>query len=333
VVPPNDPLGALFAVLGAAYRAGWRYRSELAPFAVAAGTWWAAWRLHATHPHAWPVPAVLAALLIIGVIWAPRRWPRLRRAGMLEHPAGRLVLACWLAAGGGWLAAATAAGPSRPPLGAAWLWGTLACGVPWWTNHRRRAKVTVTRTIARWPEYTDTVLALAGSRVASAARTAWGWSVRVVLPRGKTVRAALDQMASIESALGARPGAIRIEPDPTDARALTLRVIESDPHAKPITWPGLTAPASGQASIRRPVELGVFEDGSPVLVPLAWRHVLIGGATGSGKSGLLNVLLAVLTGCPDVIVWGVDLKAGMELRPWAPCLHTARRMVSESEIA
>jgi hypothetical protein len=34
VVPPNDPLGALFAVLGAVYRAGWRwYRSELTPFA------------------------------------------------------------------------------------------------------------------------------------------------------------------------------------------------------------------------------------------------------------------------------------------------------------
>src|SRR5262249_58854553 len=41
-----------------------------------------------------------------------------------------------------------------------------------------RAKVTVDRTIARWPEHTDTVLSLAGSRVISAARTAWGWSAR-----------------------------------------------------------------------------------------------------------------------------------------------------------
>ncbi|MER6948843.1 hypothetical protein ABT294_32965 [Nonomuraea sp. NPDC000554] len=27
-----------------------------------------------------------------------------------------------------------------------------------------------------------------------------------------------------------------------------------------------------------------------------------------------------LTACPDVLVWGVDLKRGMELQPWASCL-------------
>src|SRR2546423_2670798 len=39
-----------------------------------------------------------------------------------------------------------------------------------------------------------------------------------------------------------------------------------------------------------------------------------------GKSGVLNAILAWLSGCPDVVLWGVDLKGGMELRPWAPCL-------------
>src|SRR5262249_38025053 len=211
---------------------------------------------------------------------------------------------------------------ARQPRGTILLWATVLCGVPWWINRRRRAKVTVDRTIARWPELTDTVLALAGSTVLSAARTAWGWSARIALPRGKTVHAVIDQMASVESALGARPGAVRIEPDPADSRQLTVRVIESDPHAAPIPWPGLTKPAGGKdASIARPAELGVFEDGRPVPVLLLRRHVLIGGTTGSGKSGLLNVLLAVLTGCPDTVLWGIDLKGGMELGPWARCLH------------
>jgi S-DNA-T family DNA segregation ATPase FtsK/SpoIIIE len=35
---------------------------------------------------------------------------------------------------------------------------------------------------------------------------------------------------------------------------------------------------------------------------------------------VLNVVLANLAACSDVVLWGVDLKGGMELRPWAPCL-------------
>ncbi len=320
VVPPNDPLGAVFAVLGSIGRAGWRYRSELAPFAVAAGVWWAGLRLHTEHPGGWPVPAALVAVLVAAVVWGPVRWPRLRRARMLGQPAGRLVLACWLAIGGGWLAAAVAAGPSRPPLGALWLWGTLGCGVPWWANRWRRQRVRIARTVQRWPELTDTVVGLAGSKIASAVVDVWGWTARVVLHRGQTVRAVVDHMASIESALATRPGAVRIEPDATDARTFLLRVIESDPHAQPIPWPGLAARQTA-ASITRPATLGVFEDGTPVDVPLLRRHVLIGGTTGSGKSALLTVVLAILTGCPDVIVWGADLKQGMELAAWSRCLH------------
>src|SRR5262249_39187586 len=120
-------VGAVFAVLGTVLRAGWRYRSELAPPAVSSAVWWAGWRLYHSHPAAWPALAVLAPVLAAAVVWAPGRWPRLR---ILARSAGRLVLAGWLLVGGGWLAAPTAAGPSHPPLGALWLWGPLASGLP-----------------------------------------------------------------------------------------------------------------------------------------------------------------------------------------------------------
>ena len=45
-----------------------------------------------------------------------------------------------------------------------------------------------------------------------------------------------------------------------------------------------------------------------------------GGATGGGKSGWLNVLMGNLVACPDVVIWGIDLKKGMDLGPWAPCI-------------
>jgi len=50
------------------------------------------------------------------------------------------------------------------------------------------------------------------------------------------------------------------------------------------------------------------------------RHALFGGATGSGKSGGLNVLMGNLTACCDVVIWAIDLKRGMELGPWASCI-------------
>src|ERR1019366_7076780 len=50
------------------------------------------------------------------------------------------------------------------------------------------------------------------------------------------------------------------------------------------------------------------------------RHGLFGGATGSGKSGGINVLMGNLTACTDVGIWAVDLKRGMELGPWAACI-------------
>jgi S-DNA-T family DNA segregation ATPase FtsK/SpoIIIE len=105
-------------------------------------------------------------------------------------------------------------------------------------------------------------------------------------------------------------------PDPARADAVILRVIETDPHAQPVGWPGQPL-----TSVKKAAELGLFEDGQPVRVVILRRNVLIGGTTGAGKSGLLNVILAYLVACADVIIWGVDLKGGMELQPWAGCIE------------
>ena len=87
------------------------------------------------------------------------------------------------------------------------------------------------------------------------------------------------------------------------------------PHADAIPWPGPSV-----RSITEPIELGPFEDATPCRVLFLRRHAIFGGTTGSGKSGGLNVLLANLTACPDVIIWAIDLKRGMELGPWHDCI-------------
>ena len=139
---------------------------------------------------------------------------------------------------------------------------------------------------------------------------AWGWTARVILRKGTTAAQAINQLPAIESGLGLRPGSARAIPDSARADRFTLRVIEKDPHAQPIPW---HAPSS--ATITAPVGLGLFEDGRPARVLILRRNVLIGGTTGAGKSGIVNVILAALAACGDVVVWGVDLKGGMELGP------------------
>jgi S-DNA-T family DNA segregation ATPase FtsK/SpoIIIE len=149
----------------------------------------------------------------------------------------------------------------------------------------------------------------------SAVVDSWGWRARMKLRPGQSVTDVVARVPAIESALGTRPGAVRVEQDPAHAGRCTMRVLAIDPHADAIPWPGPTA-----RSMADPIELGVFEDATAVRVPLLRRHALIGGTTDSGKSGVLNVVLGNLAACTDVVLWGIDLKGGMELRPWAPCL-------------
>lgn len=66
--------------------------------------------------------------------------------------------------------------------------------------------------------------------------------------------------------------------------------------------------------------MGPFEDATPATVSFLRRHALFGGGTGWGKSGGVNALTGNLVACTDVVIWAIDLKRGMELGPWGPCL-------------
>ena len=99
------------------------------------------------------------------------------------------------------------------------------------------------------------------------------------------------------------------------ANRFELRVLDKDPHADAITWPGPSV-----RSITEPIDLGPFEDASPARVLFLRRHGLFGGTSGSGKSGGLNALMGNLSACQDVVIWAIDLKKGMELAPWASCI-------------
>lgn len=109
-------------------RTVWRYRSELAPIALAAATFIAANTLHRSHHAAWPwlasaTLAGIAALTVPLPAWVRKAW------SMLDHPAERAYAVAVTAITGGWLTTATAIGPVTPPMSDLAVAFTIACGI------------------------------------------------------------------------------------------------------------------------------------------------------------------------------------------------------------
>jgi FtsK/SpoIIIE family len=289
-------------------RWAWRYRSELAPLGVTVGLVCSAWWLHAERPHWWGL--ILGSASI--ATWAIAAFgARIGLATLIE----RVYASTTTLAAGAWLCSATALGAFTSPLPQFLLIGAPILSVPWWAHRRRRARVRVERKLEAWPEIAKAV-GLAGSQIMSATVDLWGWRARLRLARGQTISDVVAKAPAIESGLGTFRGALRVLPTPDGlANRCELRALDSDPHADAITWPGPSV-----STITQPIELGPFEDASPCRVMFLRRHAIFGGTTGSGKSGGLNVLLANLTACPDVIIWAIDLKKGIELGPWQQCI-------------
>jgi S-DNA-T family DNA segregation ATPase FtsK/SpoIIIE len=150
----------------------------------------------------------------------------------------------------------------------------------------------------------------------SAVVDVWGWRARFRLARGQTITDVIAKIPALESGLGTFRGAVRVYPTADDlANRCELRVLDMDPHADAIPWPGPSV-----TSITQPIDFGPFEDAAPCRVLFLRRHGLAGGATGGGKSGWLNVLMGNLAACGDVVIWAIDMKKGMELGPWASCI-------------
>jgi FtsK/SpoIIIE family len=296
------PAGVILA------RWAWRYRSELAPLDVAASVFGFGVWLHYLYPQWSPYILVGGVLTACGLVIFGARIG-------LRPLAERVYMVVVFLGIGIWEALAGMLGPFTAPLPLLLGIGTLVLAIPWWAHRRRRARVRVERTLAAWPDISRAI-GLAGSEVQSATVDLWGWRARLRLARGQTIDDVTGRIPAIESALGTFRGSVRVYPTGDDkANRCELRVLDTDPHAEAIPWPGPSA-----RSITQPVDLGPFEDADPCRVLFLRRHALFAGTTGSGKSGGLNVLMATLAACGDVVIWAIDLKKGMELQPWAPCI-------------
>ena len=283
----------------------WRYRSELAPLYAAGAVLGLACWLHAGHRQWVALVLVLATVTAAMLVAFGGR--------VLPTLAERLYAAVTVLAAGRWVTAAAILGPFITPRPQTLAIGGVVLSVPWWAHGRRRARVRVERKLQVWPEIATTV-GLAGSQIMSALVDVWGWRARLRLARGQTITDVIAKIPALESGLGTHRGAIRVYPTPDDlANRCELRVLDMDPHADAIPWPGPSV-----TSITQPIDFGPFEDGTPCRVLFLRRHGLAGGATGGGKSGWLNVLMGNLAACEERGHLGHRPQAGHGAWPVVP---------------
>jgi hypothetical protein len=147
-----------------------------------------------------------------------------------------------------------------------------------------------------------------------------GHAVRFRLPGsapGKPAytSARLTEVAdSIEVDLGLPAGAVRFEENTEDRAEITMFV--NDRKARTMGTVFLPV-RNDEQSVRRPWDLGVIEATGKVFAELFRQvHALIVGLTGSGKSNLLNVMIAQSSRCVDTINLMIDAKGGQTARPW-----------------
>lgn len=139
------------------------------------------------------------------------------------------------------------------------------------------------------------------------------YSLRLRLPSDGKVKygSMKNRTEEIEIAAGLRYGAISVERGATAAE-IWLHVNEVDVLANTVPLPRDHTPLT----INNSLPLGVYEDGAVLAVPMQGRASKTVGLRGKGKSNLINVKLAGLTRCVDVVIWMIDNKGGRTARPW-----------------
>lgn len=153
-----------------------------------------------------------------------------------------------------------------------------------------------------------------GVRVARTEQTRAGYTKICRLPRDGSVtyRRVRGLTEPFETALDLDAGCVRFER--VSGAEFAVHVITTEVLAETVPFP--FDPDEGPTSINDPFGIGPSELGDIVELLLREIHVLLSGTTGSGKSNLTAVLIALLTRCDDVIIWMIDLKGGRTAKPW-----------------
>jgi len=218
-----------------------------------------------------------------------------------------------------WVVAATIVGPWQRWM--LWAWGGLACAhaVAWWSNRRVARRVEVDRMIEAWPDVASQV-GLGGARMLRGGFRATGRGGWEALITGADAEDVVGRTRKIAAQMGLLRGRLTASyTERADVTRLVYEPEEAHPDGTKLTEPRVR-------SIQEPLEIGVRPNGSIVKL-LIYRagfgalHGLLAGATGSGKSNLIHLLISYIVKAEDALAWVIDLKGGgQEHAAWTRAL-------------
>jgi hypothetical protein len=234
-----------------------------------------------------PAWAYRLELALVGLLWAVDHWLTARLGA---YDAAQVILAAALVVGMlNW---------TRDPLADALF-----------RSHLRRRWALACR---------HANLATRNDRVARITRctlTRAGEQLRVRVPAGGQVPDLEAEAERIAAFLDVRE--VRVTRDPASARHARVVVLRRDPlvDPTPIPWP---LAGAGELSLWWPIPVGIDEDGTQVTITLPERNLLEGGEPGSGKSTIVQLLIAAAALDPSVKLTLFDPKL-VELAVWQAC--------------
>lgn len=324
-----------------------RYRVQLIPFMITLMVLTASLALGRVVRGGVPVGTVALVLAHLALAWGlyqdrwhvPARVPWIRLDRPLEH----------------WYAASCATVPAVWYVYAAWgakpspravlvlVLLTCLCATPWWWHRRVRGSIPchfqglaqkqrqvylaqARALISDWTAFTSAGQAQ-GAKLIAMSFNPWSVSLVVKLRRGATVREfTVNRLAKLESAFGdVKAGSARVESVGRSSQRALFRFMINDPHEYPIS-----PPSNSYTTFER-IVFGLFETGEEVLFTLV--NTLIGGATGAGKSGVVNMVIHALARIPTVAIIGIDLKPGApELGKWEKVMHALAKTPEEGHV-
>jgi hypothetical protein len=311
----------------------WRFRAGLTPVWCGLGVCAIGWAL-AAWPDLAPLPALTACLVAAGVWFGGEQLsPRVQRAwlilvpasvdagrkGVLDRPTERGFLALLLLACGAWLACRMRYGLIEP-LGWGLIALTVALGAPWWWHRGWRRKRPMNPWARRWARVNenDDLRVWHKSKIVEVTGTVEVTTLRVRLRRGLTIKHVGRDSLILDSALGLRGGATSVALYEGLAHDVLVRVVPRDPWTAPIPHP-LPALRSLSLADTPRVPVGKFEDATDSMLKIR-QHMLVVGASGSGKSEFLQSLLAWIFGFDNAVVVAADLAGGATFDVWEPTL-------------